>query len=60
MKSKDEILQEIEKIKSDDRMKGYETKDYKPANVMVNAPLALIQTTYEGYIAALRWVLEEK
>ena len=59
MKTVDEIKEKIEKIKSDDRMKGYETPAYKSANVQVNAPLALIQCSYEGYISALRWVLGE-
>ena len=36
MRTKEEILKKIEKIKADDRMKGYGTDDYKPANVQVN------------------------
>ena len=58
MKSKKQIQEKIAKIKADDRMKGYGTDEYKPAKVEVNAPLALIQCTYEGYLAMLEWVLE--
>lgn len=60
MKTKEEIQAKIDSIKADDRMKGYGTDAYKPANVQVNAPLALIQTTYEGMIAGLEWVMKEK
>ena len=57
MRTKEEIQEKIEKLKADDRMKGYGTPDYKPANVQVNAPLALIQCTYEGMIAGLEYAL---
>jgi len=60
MKTEEEIKEKIEKIKADDRMKNYGTPDYKPANVQVNAPLALIQCTYEGMIAGLEFALGEK
>ena len=59
MKTEKQIKEMIQKTLDDDRMKGYGTTSYKPANVRINAPLALIQTTNEGFIAALRWVLEE-
>ena len=59
MKTKEQILQGIKKIKDDSRMKGYGTDEYKPANVQINAPLALIQTNFEGFISALEWVLED-
>lgn len=59
MRTKEEIQAKIEKIKADNRMKNYGTPEYKPANVQVNAPLALIQCTYEGMIAGLEYALNE-
>lgn len=47
----DEIKQEIEKIDSDDRY------HYPPADVFVNAPLALIQVQMEARVRALSDVL---
>lgn len=46
------ILEEIEKLESDDRLKG------KPALVQINAPLALIQVALKSRIDALKWVLK--
>lgn len=60
MRTKEEIQAKIDKIKADGRMKGYGTDAYKPANVQINAPLALIQTTYEGMIAGLEFALGER
>jgi hypothetical protein len=51
MKSKDEILNKIEELKSDER------HNYKPALVEINAPLALIQVEIQSKIDALKWVL---
>ena len=53
MKTIEEIKAKIEKMKDDDRMKG------EPASIEINAPLALIQCTYEGFIAGLDWVLKD-
>lgn len=53
MRTADEIRERIAVIECDERM-GYE-----PANVVVNAPLALIQLEGENVIQALKWVLGE-
>ena len=47
------IRAKIKELKGDCRMR------LKPADVYVNAPLALIQTDLEGKIAALNWVLKQ-
>ena len=52
MKSKQEIKKRLSEILSDERL------HYKPANVQINAPLALIQTALETERDALMWVLE--
>ena len=54
MKTKKEIEARIKETNDDDRMKA------DPAEVFSNAPLALIQTNYEGQLQALEWVLKEK
>ena len=53
MKTVEEIKSELEKILSDERLQ------YPPANVLVNAPLALIQVELKARAAALAWVLEQ-
>ncbi len=52
MKTVSEIKAKIEKIESDDRLKG------KPALVHINAPLALIQCSLQTQIDILKWVLD--
>ena len=52
MKTEVRIRQKIHELEEDDRLKS------KPALVDVNAPLALIQTSLEAKIEALRWVLK--
>ena len=59
MRTIEEIQAKIDAIKADIRMKGYGTDDYKPSNVQINAPLALIQSTYEGMIAGLEYALNK-
>jgi hypothetical protein len=43
----------LKELKSDERY------NYKPADVFVNAPLALIQVDIEARVSALEWVLKE-
>ncbi len=47
------IKAKIQELKGDSRMR------LKPANVYINAPLALIQTEIEGQLAVLNWVLKQ-
>jgi hypothetical protein len=54
MKSKKEIRQKIAEIKRDNRYKA------PPAQVQINAPLALIQVSLGSHIQALEWVLDDK
>ena len=49
-----EIRKRIAQIKSDNRM------GYKPANIAVNAPLALIQVEGDSAVAALEWALGDR
>lgn len=51
MRPEDKIREEIEKLKKDDRIQG------SPANVITNAPLALIQMWIEGQIDGLQTAL---
>lgn len=51
MKSESELLQELAKLRTDERV------SYPTANVVINAPLALVQITLETRIHALEWVL---
>lgn len=51
MSLKDKIREEIEKLKNDDRIQG------SPANVFINAPLALIQMGIKGQIDGLQTAL---
>jgi hypothetical protein len=53
MKTEKEIRSKIAEIDSDERF------HYPVANVVINAPLALIQTDLEAVVAALAWVLGE-
>ena len=54
MKTEAEIWKRIAEIRSDERM------SYKPANVQVNAPLALIQVEGAAVVSALEWVLGQR
>lgn len=51
MRPEDKIREEIEKLKKDDHIQG------SPANVFVNAPLALIQMGIKGQIDGLQTAL---
>lgn len=52
MKTADEIQKKLREVCSDERL------SYEPANVFVNAPLALIQTSLETERRVLQWVLD--
>lgn len=54
MKSKEAIKKEIAKIEADDR---YQSGLEHPATIDINAPLALIQLSFETKLATLKWVL---
>jgi len=54
MKTKQQIEGEIAIIEADERY------NYPPANIQINAPLALIQTVMESRVQALKWVLENE
>lgn len=47
------VRERLTEIESDNRL------DYEPADVEVNAPLALIQTSLKAQRDTLRWVLDE-
>ena len=51
MRPEDKIREEIEELKKDDRIQG------SSANVITNAPLALIQMWIEGQIDGLQTAL---
>ena len=51
MRPEDKIREEIEELKKDDRIQG------SPANVFINAPLALIQMGIDGQIDGLQTAL---
>ena len=51
MRPEDKIREEIEELKKDDRIQG------SPANVFINAPLALIQMGIKGQIDGLQTAL---
>lgn len=57
MRSVQEIKQRIAEIEADSR---YQSGLKTPANIEINAPLALIQLAFEAEIKALRWVLNER
>jgi len=54
MKSIDEIKERLEFLQGDERL------GYPPANIQINAPLALIQLSLGTQVDILKWVLEEK
>lgn len=49
----EEVKKRISEIETDDRYKA------EPANVNINAPLALIQMAMKGQIFVLKWVEKE-
>ena len=53
MKTKEEIMKKIEETESDERY------NYPPAQVQINAPLALIQVSMKSRVDAWKWVLKE-
>lgn len=55
MKSEEQIKKRIEEIENDDR---YQSGLESPATIDINAPLALIQLSFETEIKALKWVLK--
>jgi hypothetical protein len=52
MKTKEEIEEKLNEVLADDRLK------MKPAEIAINAPLALIQLTLEVESDILKWVLD--
>ena len=56
MKSKEQIEKRIEEIESDDR---YQSGLIYPATIDINAPLALIQLSFETELKALKWILKD-
>ena len=56
MRSVEEIKAQIAKVESDDR---YQSGLKHPATVDINAPLALIQLSFETQLKTLKWVLNE-
>ncbi len=57
MRTEKEIKKRITEIEADSR---YQSGLKSPANVIINAPLALIQVSFEAEIKALRWVIKTK
>lgn len=56
MRSTEEIKARIVAIEADSR---YQSGLKSPAQVTINAPLALVQTSLESEVRTLRWVLNE-
>ena len=54
MKSNEQIEKRIREIEADDR---YQSGLKHPATIDINAPLALIQLSFEIELKALKWVL---
>jgi len=54
MRSEKEIKEKLEALASDERL------SYKPASVLINAPLALIQVDLKAQVDILKWVLREE
>ena len=52
MKTEKEIQKAIKSVESDDRVKA------PPANVDINAPLALVQVDLKAKLMTLKWVLK--
>ena len=54
MKTTQEIRSKLDQIISDERL------SYEPANVFINAPLALIQVHLKAQADILHWVLAKR
>jgi hypothetical protein len=54
MKTKEEIQEKLDEVNADERL------GYAPAQVHINAPLALIQLSLETQRDILEWVLDKK
>jgi len=52
MKTKKEIQEKLDEIKSDERL------SYPAATIDINAPLALIQCGLEHQVSILEWILK--
>jgi len=57
MKNEEQIKAKIGEIEKDSR---YQSGLIKPATIIENAPLALIQLSMEAKVEALSWVLENE
>ena len=55
MKSEKQIKKRIREIEDDDR---YQSGLENPATIDINAPLALIQLSFETEIKVLKWILK--
>ena len=55
MKSEEAIKKRIDEIEADTRFKSGQSH---PATIDVNAPLALVQLSFEEERKALKWVLK--
>jgi len=53
MRTEQEIREKLKKVMDDERL------HYPPADVFINAPLALIQTHLEAQRGLLTWILNE-
>ena len=53
MRTKEEIKERLETIEADERL------SYPPAQIQINAPLALIQLSLETQRDVLKWILNE-
>jgi hypothetical protein len=56
MKTIEQIYEKIAEIESDSR---YQSGLKKPATIDINAPLAMIQLSFEVQMSILKWVLDE-
>lgn len=57
MKTEAQIKAKIKEIEEDDR---YQSGLMKPATIIENAPLALIQLSLEARMEVLNWVMRDK
>lgn len=58
MRKTSEIKAKLAEIESDERYRSY--IDHGPAQVQINAPLALVQVSLKAQRATLKWVLERE
>lgn len=52
MKTREQIIEEVNRIKADEGLK------YPTAQILANAPLALVQLALEARLGTLQWVLD--